>query len=255
MKARVQIFDDMEALSRAAADRLEVAAQEAIESRGRFLIALNGGKTPLRFLQLLASEYQAQIDWQRAHLFWGDERCVPPDHPESSYGQAREVLLSHLELPDDHVHRIRGELGAGAAAADYARALKQFADPGLEWPRFDLVLLGLGEDGHIASLFPGSDPSEAKPVIPVTARYQDRPAERVSLTPPVFNSARLVIFMVTGPGKAAALQQALGDEFEPEKLPAQRIGPKDGKLIWLVDEAAASRLPKSFSRSRGTCEG
>lgn len=255
MKARVQIFDDMEALSRDAADRLEGAAQAAIESRGRFLIALNGGKTPLRFFQLLASEYQARIDWQRAYFFWGDERCVPPDHPESSYGQAREALLSPLKLPEDHVHRILGELGAAAAAADYTRTLKQFADPGLEWPRFDLVLLGLGEDGHTASLFPGSDPSETQPVIPVSARYQDRPAERVSLTPPVFNSARLVIFMVSGTGKAAALQRALGDDFEPEKLPAQRLDPKDGKLIWLVDRAAASLLPESFSRSSRTCEG
>jgi 6-phosphogluconolactonase len=154
-------------------------------------------------------------------------------------------LLSHVLIPDVNIHRIKGELGPAEASKDYFLTLKRFASPPLEWPRFDLVYLGMGEDGHTASLFPGSAVDVSEPTMPVTAHYQDRPANRVTLTPVVFNSARVVVFMATGEKKADTLAEVLGDRYNPAKYPAQRIDPKDGRLIWLVDEAAASKLPKT----------
>jgi 6-phosphogluconolactonase len=255
MKPQMRVFEDLEALSRGAAVRVIEAAGLALRERGRFLLALNGGNTPARLFQLLGVEAREAIDWEHTQVYWGDERCVPPDHPESSYGQAQRALLSHVSIPVDNIHRIKGELGAEAASRDYAETLKRQADPGTDWPKFDLVLLGLGEDGHTASLFPGSDPFVTQPTLPVTARYQDRPAERVTLTPPVINSARLILFMVSGESKAAALLKVLSGPFEPGPLPAQRIDPKGGRVIWLVDAAAASQLPGSLLKSRKVCEG
>lgn len=244
MKPEIRIFKDTEELSRAAADLfIEQAAGPFVE-RDRFLVALNGGNTPVRLFQLLATDHRDQVDWSKLHIFWGDERCVPPDDPGSSYGQTREVLLSRVPIPDSNVHRVRGELEPMPASEDYARVLKHFAEDGFQWPRFDLVYLGMGEDGHTASLFPGSPVDEAEPVIPVTARYQGRPAERVTLTPIVFNDARRIVFMVTGENKSITLAEVLSDRYNPAQYPAQRINPENGELIWLVDEEAASKLPR-----------
>jgi 6-phosphogluconolactonase len=246
MKPDIRIFKDVEALSRAAATLFVEQAGRAIAERGRFLVALNGGSTPNRLFELLATDFHDNVDWQSVHLFWGDERCVPPEDPGSSYGQAREIWLSRVPLPDANIHRIQGELGPAQAASDYALTLKEFASPPDDWPRFDVVYLGMGEDGHTASLFPGSPVKVTEPTLPVTARYQDRPANRVTLTPIVFNSARMVVFMATGEKKAVTLAGVLSDTHtrDPETYPAQRIQPEAGRLIWLVDEAAASRLPE-----------
>jgi 6-phosphogluconolactonase len=246
MKPEIRIFNDLEDLSRAAANLFVEQSRSSIAERGRFLVALNGGGTPTRLFQLLAADFRAEVDWRGVHAFWGDERCVPPDDPGSSYGQARHLLLSHVPIPEANIHRVHGERRPAEAAADYATSLKAFADPPLEWPRFDLVYLGMGEDGHTASLFPGSPVKISEPVIPVTAHYQDRPANRVTLTPPVFNSGRMVTFMAAGKSKAGTLAEVLGDTHprNPELYPAQRIQPPDGRLIWLMDEAAASQLPQ-----------
>jgi len=253
MKPEIRLFKDLEELSRAAAVLFVEQCARAIGERNRFLVALNGGSTPNRLFQLLATDFREQVDWTNAHIFWGDERCVPPDDPGSSYGQAREVLLSHIRMPDSNIHRVKGELGPLEASKDYSLILKDFASPNLEWPRFDLVYLGMGEDGHTASLFPGSPVDVSKPTMPVTAHYQDRPANRVTLTPVVFNGARMVAFMVTGEKKAQTLAEVLSGRYNPELYPAQRIEPKEGRLIWLVDEDAASRLPgKLLSKF---CEG
>jgi 6-phosphogluconolactonase len=202
---------------------------------------------------LLATDFREKVDWANVHVFWGDERCVPPDDPGSSYGQARELLLSRVPIPDSNIHRVKGELGPVEASGAYSFLLKDFASPPLEWPRFDLVYLGMGEDGHTASLFPGSPVDVLEPTLPVTAQYQDRPANRVTLTPVVFNSARAITFMVTGEKKAQTLADVLSGRYNPEIYPAQRIEPKEGRLIWLVDEDAASRLPRNLlSRF---CEG
>jgi len=246
MKPEIRICMDEENLSRTAADLFTEQANRSIMESDRFLVALNGGNTPMRLFQLLAADYREQVDWAKVHIFWGDERCVPADDAGSSYGQARDVLLSHVPIPASNIHRVRGEIGPAEAAKEYSLALKRFASPPLDWPRFDLVYLGMGEDGHTASLFPGSLVDVREPIIPVTAHYQDRPANRVTLTPAVFNSARMVVFMVTGEKKAFTLAKVLSDRYNPAQYPAQRINPKDGDLIWLVDKVAASQLPRKI---------
>jgi 6-phosphogluconolactonase len=195
---------------------------------------------------LLATDFRENVDWRKVNVFWGDERCVPPDDPGSSYGQARRALLSHVPIPDANIYRIKGELDPVEASKDYSLLLQEFIPAPRKWPRFDLVFLGMGEDGHTASLFPGSPVNVLEPTVPVTAHYQDRPANRVTLTPVVFNSARLAVFMATGEKKAQTFAEVLSDRYNPELYPAQRIHPEDGKLIWLVDEAAASKLPQNL---------
>jgi 6-phosphogluconolactonase len=243
MKADVRIFKDIEALSLAAAELFVEAAAQAIHARGRFLVALSGGSTPSGLYRLLSGEpFHDQIDWQGTFVFWGDERCVPPEDAGSNYHQAHEMLLQHIPIADENTQRIKGELEPAEASDDYAQTLKRFASPGLNWPRFDLVLLGMGADGHTASLFPGSHEEVTAPTLAVTADYQGRPAQRVTLTPPVFNSARVVLFLVTGADKAVSLSHVLSNVALPEQYPAQRIRPTDGQVTWLVDQAAGKHL-------------
>ncbi len=239
MEPNLRIFDDLLSLSKEAAAVFAESARQAIAQRGRFLVALSGGNTPMEtFRQLI----DPPVDWEPVHVFWGDERCVPVDDPGSSYGQARDALLSHVQIPEQNIHRIQADLGPAAAAIDYTILLKRFAETPLDWPRFDLVLLGMGDDGHTASLFPGSPTDITDPVIAVTAQYQDRPANRVTLTPVVFNAARQIVFLVSGQSKSETLVNVLKGGYHPEQLPAQRIQPTDGELTWFVDAAAASRL-------------
>lgn len=242
MNPQIRVSKNLETLSVAAAEIFAAAASQSIAERGRFLAALNGGGTPQRLFQLLASDFSARVDWTRVHVFWGDERMVPPDDPESSYGLARTLLLDRVAIPKDNVHRVHSELDAGAAVEDYSRVLKRFASPPLDWPRFDLVLLGMGEDGHTASLFPNSPVDASAPVLAATGRYQGRPAQRVTLTPIVFNAARQVVFMVSGAGKAEMLKRVFDDRYSMEEIPAKRIQPTDGQVIWLADEAAGADL-------------
>ncbi|MEP7137750.1 MAG: 6-phosphogluconolactonase [Chloroflexota bacterium] len=253
MKPDIRIFQNTELLSRHAAEIFIEQAAHAMIARNHFLVALNGGGTPIRLFQLLATEYSDKVDWSKTHIFWGDERCVPPDDPGSSYGQARDLLLSHVPLPDANIHRVQTDLEPAEASSDYALTLSRFASPPLDVPRFDLVYLGMGEDGHTASLFPGSPVDVTESTLPVTAHYQDRPANRVTLTQLVFNQAYMVVFMATGEKKAVTLAEVLSDKYNPELYPAQRIEPKEGELIWLVDEGAASKLPKSLITK--FCEG
>ncbi len=253
MNAEINIFPDLQKLSRHTAQLFVEQSARAVQERGRFLVALNGGSTPVILFEYLAKDYRDQVDWHKTHIFWGDERIVPPDDAESSYGQARGLFLRHVSIPESNVHNINGQLEPAEAAKEYARVLKQFAVAPLQWPRFDLIYLGMGEDGHTASLFPGSPIDETQPVISVTAHYQDRPARRVTLTPLVMNNAHMVIFMATGDKKSAILAEVLSDRFNPELYPAQRIDLKEGKLIWLIDEEAASKLPHGLIRK--FCEG
>ena len=253
MKPQIRIFKNLEELSQDAARLFVDQAARSIDERGRFLVALNGGSTPKRLFQLLGSDFRERVDWDRTHIFWGDERLVSTSDPENSYAQARDLFLRHVSIPERNVHRVKTELAPPEAAKAYANTLQKFADPGLRRIRFDLIYLGMGEDGHTASLFPGSAIDVDEPVIPVTGDYQGRPAQRVTLTPPVINHAHVVAFMVTGEKKAETLVQVLSGRYEPEKYPAQRIEPKNGKLIWLVDEDAASKLPMDLVRK--FCEG
>jgi 6-phosphogluconolactonase len=238
---RITIEPDAQQVALTAAERIVAWAGQAIEERGRFTIALAGGSTPKATYQRLARQpHRDRIVWSQVHAFWGDERCVPPESADSNYGVAHKALLSRVPIPDRNVHRMKGELPAERAAQAYAEELRRFF--GTAWPRFDLVLLGMGTDGHTASLFPGSpvlDEGE-RSVVAVTADYQDRPACRVTLTPVAINAARVVMFMVTGAPKAAMVRHVL--EGRPGSLPAQRIQPIDGELHWLLDAAAAGRL-------------
>lgn len=240
-KQKVRVFQDFEALTRAAAELFVATAQEAVAENGRFLTALSGGGTPQALFHLLASPaYAAQIDWARTHVFWGDERLVPPDDPGSNYKMAYDALLAHVPLPPENIHRAEGELEAETAVTRYTQELAQMAPPGQAFPPFDLALMGLGSDGHTASLFPGpiSSAERTQPVMAVMADYDGRPAQRLTLTPLVFNAARRLVFLVTGAKKAAALAAILTHQDTPETWPAQRLQPTNGTVTWLVDEAA-----------------
>ncbi len=241
-KPAIQIFPDLPSLSLWAAQNLADRAATAIQARGQFLWVLNGGSTPVGLFQLLGSEYREQLDWKRIQVYWGDERCVPATDPESCYGQAYRLFLGNVGIPEANLHRIPGELAPVEAVQAYTDLLRRFAAPPLAWPVFDLVLLGMGEDGHTASLFPGSPVEIGQPVLAVTGHYQNRPAERITLTPPVFNSARAIWFMAAGESKAETLARVLSDNDDPGRFPAQRIRPEQGELIWLVDQAAAKSI-------------
>ena len=233
----IQKFKDSDELSLSATKKFIELANQAIIERGRFLVSLSGGSTPMKLYEKLANE---TLDWSRVHFFWGDERCVPVDDPGNTYGSMRGILFN--KIGTTNIHRVESELEPAQAAQAYAHTLSGFADAPFDFPRFDLVLLGMGDDGHTASLFPGSPVDIETSTIAVTAQYQDRPANRVSLTPKVFNHAREVWFLVTGAGKAETVRSVIKGEKNLEFLPAQRIQPVDGNLVWMIDEAAGKFL-------------
>lgn len=242
-------------LMRAAVERFVAAADGAIRSQGRFVVALSGGSTPKALYALLAGAfYGARVDWTRVHVFWGDERCVPPDHVASNYRMTYDTLLAHVPVQPSQVHRIRGEDVPAAAAAAYECELRQlFATPdgpprSLPGVRFDLVLLGMGDNGHTASLFPGTPALRETGLDArwVMAQYVDELTMwRVTLTPVVINAAAEVLFLVSGASKATMLRRVLTGRPQPDLLPAQLIAPQTGNLSWLVDAAAAAELEGS----------
>jgi len=245
-QSQLLIFETADALYQVAEAYVRQRAAVAVEERGRFLLVLSGGSTPLPLYRRLAKpRVEKPFPWSQTHLFWGDERMVPPTDPESNFGQAESSLLTHVPVPTTQVYRIPGEQDPVTASETYAETLRQAAAAtGKAWPRFDLVLLGLGSDGHTASLFPGSafPPPVGQPTQAVLAQYGDRPAGRVTLTSPVFNSARHLVFLVTGAGKAEALAHVLAGPPDPVRWPAQRIQPENGTLVWFVEEKAAHLL-------------
>lgn len=238
-----------EALAEDAAERFARAASDAIESHGEFVVALSGGATPRGlYARLAAPPYASTVPWPRVQVLWSDERCVGPDQAASNYRMAREALLDHVPVGVDNVHRIRGEDVPALAAEAYEQTLRTVlrtphgpprATPGA---RIDLILLGLGEDGHTASLFPG--PIEVPDGDPwVVARYHAADALwRVTLTPVLINAAAEVMFLVSGEAKAAIVRRVLEGPRRPEELPAQLIAPGGGRLTWLLDRAAARDL-------------
>ena len=231
------IFDTPEHLAIAAALQFIEYAQDAAENGGRFSVALAGGKTPKRLYELLASdEFRDGVDWSRVHLFFGDERAVPPDHPESNYRMVVESLISKVSIPEENVSRILGEIEVEESALAYERKLRAYF-AGLSWPRFDLVLLGMGNDGHVASLFPNSEVLEEGNRWVVATR-NPHGQNRISLTIPAINHAARVLFLVTGSEKAATLARVVKNTA-PDRLPAQLI---QGSAEWFVDRAAASLL-------------
>jgi len=193
----------------------------------------------------------AQVGWEHVHFFWGDERCVPPGHAESNYRMADEALLSHIPIPTGNIHRVHGELSAKEAAQDYEDELRLFF--GSETPHFNLILLGLGRDGHTASLFPGTPTVREKAhwVAAVSHNIPPPPlVDRVTLTLPVLNAATQMLFLASGAEKAERLAQVLHGSFQPDLLPAQAVKPANGTVRWLVDQAAAANLPPQQHQSR-----
>jgi 6-phosphogluconolactonase len=241
IEPEVRVFADLDSLSKAAAELFVAECKSSLAERPKFQVVLSGGGTPAGLYGLLAgSPFREQVDWSRTEFYWGDERCVPAEDLQSNYRQASDLLLAHVAVPASNIHRVRSELDPDLAAEDYARVLQQHAMPPLDWPRFDLVLLGMGEDGHTASLFPGSPPEADTATLAVNGHYQNRPAWRVTLTPKVINSARSVVFLVSGSAKAGVLAEVLYGDKRLQALPAQRIHPMDGRLTWMIDRGAAA---------------
>lgn len=240
----IVVLPDDAAVASEAAALFRETVRAAVAARGRALVALSGGSTPLAMFRLLASPpYIADIPWPQTHVFWADERLVPPDDPGSNYYHAHKLLLRHVPLPAANIHRPHSEEPATIAVAGYAAQLAQFGqDEAAPWPRLDLVLLGLGSDGHTASLFPGSPVAATAPVRAAEADYDGRPAQRLTLTPPVLNDARQIAFLVTGASKAEAVAATLHGDADWLNHPAQRVRPRDGQVVWLLDEAAAAKL-------------
>lgn len=234
------VMPDEEGLARRAAEAIAQAAGESIAASGRFMLALPGGRTPLPTYRLLAS---ARIDWTRVHVFWGDERCVPPDHPESNFGGASATLLDGTLIPRSQIYRMRGEdPDPDSAAADYAGTLgATFGINDGRPPRFDLILLGLGTDGHTASLFPGS-PALTEVSKSVAAVYVEKlRSYRLTLTLPVLNAAARILFLAAGAEKAPALRKIL-QEGPSDGCPASLVRPVNGQVTWIVDQAAGGLI-------------
>ena len=240
--SNTSVFDTPEQLAVAAAERFVECAREFHGTLERFSVALAGGNTPRRVYELLVTDrFKNRIDWPQVYLFFGDERSVPPDHPESNYRTVYESLISQVPIPPKNVHRIVGEGNPNENARAYENQLRTFF-AGLSWPRFALVLLGMGEDGHTASLFPNSAALQEMSRWVVPTKNEQSGQDRITLTVPVFNHARHVTFLVTGKKKAQRLKEVLRPEPGSGQLPAQAIKPIDGSVEWLVDAEAASLL-------------
>jgi len=236
------VVADASALYRAAAAEFSRCAREAIASRGRFAVALSGGNTPRGVYSLLAAEQTNVLPWNQIYVFFGDERHVPPDHPDSNYRMANETLFSKVPIPPQNVFRVPAELPAGAAADEYERSLRSFFNlsPG-SWPSFDLILLGLGDDGHTASLFPGSAALQETSRLVVANWAEKFQSFRITFTYPVLNRAAEVLFLVSGESKAQILKEVLAPSG-PRIYPAQAVQPHPGILTWLADRDAARLL-------------
>ena len=256
MKPEVQRYPNLEVLSRAAAEFTCRLAKENVEKRGAFTIALSGGNTPRPLYEALARPpFDTRMPWRDIHLFWGDERCVPSDHPDSNFAMAFRTLISRIPIPSQNVHRIPAEIAPPEEAAEaYEELLRGFfrasvkkgthsnaSCGGEPFPSFDLILLGLGKDGHTASLFPGDQALEEEKrwVAAVRATHGSPPVPRITLTLPVINKAECVLFMVSGSGKREVIRSILED-LDPatRSYPAARVSP-EGMVVWLIDEEAA----------------
>jgi len=242
----IRILADGAAIAKRAAQEFVQAAAEAVRIKGSFNVALAGGSTPKALYSLLVNDpaLRSQVPWDKMHLFFGDERHVAPDHPDSNFRMALEAMISKSPLKPEQVTRIKGEYpDAEEAALEYEKALREYfklkAD---EYPRFDLVLAGMGNEGHTLSLFPGTKALHPDGRLVVRNWIGKLYTERITLTAPAAKNAALIIFMVTGVDKAPALKAVLEGPFEPDQLPAQLLQPQNGKLLWLVDTAAGSML-------------
>ena len=240
--SEIRILNDAAELFKAAADEFAMLAAEAVHRKGSFCVALSGGSTPKGLYTLLASKDGPTVPWSQVSFFFGDERLVPPEHPDSNFRMVNETLLSKLPVPPENIFRVRTEeASAEVAAALYESVVKDHLPLGPEGiPRFDLILLGLGPDGHTASLFPGTAALEERKLLVVANWVEKLKAYRVTFTYPVINQAACVMFLVPGKEKAEIVREVF--ENPKAELPAQRVRPARGRLLWLIDQAAASLL-------------
>ena len=253
--AQIEVHPDTAHLNRAAAERFVHLAQAATATQGSFAVALSGGSTPTGMYGLLATpEFADRVDWARIHVFWGDERSVAPDHVDSNYRMACDSLLRHVPLAEENIHRIPAELEPEQAATSYEEVLRRVFTGDLPkrvklgedmGPSFDLILLGMGEDGHTASLFPAGQAIREEQHWVVADYVAKLAAWRITLTPAVINAAAHVVFLVAGNSKSKMLQQVLQGPFQPGVVSAQAVYPTSGQLLWLVDTAAGALLSGS----------
>jgi 6-phosphogluconolactonase len=235
------IVENRELLAHQAANFFIISALKAIRRKDRFTVALAGGTTPKQTYSLLCnSQYSEQIDWKKTHLFWGDERMVSPDHADSNFCMIKQTLIDFISIPPQNVHRIQGELEPRNAAQIYAKELKTFFDS--EVPKFDLILLGMGDDGHTASLFPHTSVLEVSDRVVTENFIPKLNAWRITLTAKTINAGNQIVFLVAGIEKAEALSNVLEGQHQPQTYPSQLITPENGELIWLIDQEAASKL-------------
>ena len=241
----VAIYPDSNTLSHEAAQYIVRLATEAIANHGRFTIALSGGSTPKALYSLLGNEpYRSQIDWALVEIFWSDERCVPPDSSDSNYQLAQEVLLSKVPIAANQVHRMPADKpDRDAASQEYTQEMQRvFGTDGI--PSFDLLQLGMGPEGHTASLFPHQASLHEQQRLVMPVNVPKPPPPRLTFTPPLLNAARHVLFLVTGSEKADALQAVLEGSYQPEEYPAQIVRPPHGEVTWMLDTAAAGKLQR-----------
>jgi len=240
----IRILTTPQELFSAAADEVIHAATESVAARGRFTLALSGGSTPKSLFNLLATNARTTLPWDKMFFFWGDERHVPPTDPDSNYRMADEAMLSKIPVKPENIFRIAAENPDAAAAADaYEKTLQKFfaLEPG-QLPRFDLILLGMGPDGHTASLFPGSAGLQEHSRLVIANWVEKFKTTRLSFTYPALNAAARVAFLISGIDKAPALHAVLESDAPGDQYPAKLVHPTNGKLIWLLDRAAASQL-------------
>lgn len=252
------VSEDAAALSRKAAGYLIEQVQQAVNARGRARLAVSGGSTPKKTFELLADPsqpYLKQMPWEKLELYFVDERCVPPDDKDSNYRMTREALLEKVPLPPEQVFRMEGELNPEEGAARYESVIRNSLRlEGAELPSFDIVELGMGDDGHTASLFPHSEAIHELGRIVVANYAPSKDMWRVTLTWPVINQGRDVFFLIQGAGKAEILKEVLLGKYDPEALPSQLIRPRNGKLTLLLDKAAAASLPAPGADGMGRLE-
>ncbi len=244
MNKNIHAYPNKEKLVAATTERIADCMEQAIQKNGLCNMALSGGKTPAGIFSLLASSpYRDRLDWSRLHLFWGDERMVHPEHQDSNFKLVQEALLDHIKIPDENIHRMRGEIEPEEAAAEYIELLHDHFEGDL--PCFDLMLLGLGEDGHTASLFPETDAVEECEKHAVAVFVPKLDVWRVTLTLPVLNAARRILFLVSGKSKSEMVQRIISNKQPAKEIPATMVNPQNGELHWMLDSDAMVLINKS----------
>ena len=258
LKIQLIVEPDSESLARRAAEQFVEISEAAVATRGRARIAISGGSTPKAAFQLLADPakpFLKRMPWDKLELYWVDERTVPPDHPDSNYRMTRESMLDQVPLKPEQVHRMEGELEPEVAAARYESLIRNtFRLEGAETPRFDLIALGMGDDGHTASLFPHTEAIHELVRLVTANQIPQKDTWRITLTWPVINQASSVFFLIGGKNKAELVKEVFTGPRDPERLPSQLIWPSSGILTLILDKDAAALLPETDARGRGAFE-